>query len=651
MIYTLYEKVHYFYVDHIIEKLTLEDMIRYTLSPDATVPVCLCLAIVSGLPQCGKTKSLEMMLQKSIETKDRKHYSPFQQFISDKVNEETLSSYNLCVLGNSPFTELTWMFSTKRYGVTMCLLSYFVRLCTLRNISCEQLEFMSSSANIEDPLLNDHVKWLFEMLQKRWKTVTNEEKKQFVLQTGICFLNIFDVGPSKAMYEFLPFLNRYCRKAIKVLCYSGHRDANKIREPLQEIDVQLQLLFPNQPRGKQMFQGTAGSQNTPAVFVANVMTDASSSLGTSIENAYTHATEYIDGLVRDGGNIIQHQHSQFNQQRETKETKHLLEELVVKSMKFYDNMPLRFMILRSALSSESPLSFWKTREELERLSQHCNFQNGDMENFLKLFSSYGSILYFHDIPSLRNYVVIDVWHFTQCLHELYYSKKETASKFGLLKQRVNEKDWEMIFELLTNLQIAAEVSPNKLVFESSHIPIDHKVYYYLPSAREMPPENSPSNESFYIHIYSPTCIPGNLQACLVQHLMIIPQCMLVPTQPVNSTTVQFIDDSCPPLQMKIVNHGDKIELQLADSTIVHSLEKQVEICKKVIEACCNALNVTTNNIQYTFSICCAEGNTFHDCNKEIDCDQCKTLRQHWIDAYKHVSICSLGHIITYGCNL
>ena len=196
------------------------------------------------------------------------------------------------------------------------------------------------------------------------------------------------------------------------------------------------------------------------------------------------------------------------------------------------------------------------------------------------------------------------------------------------------------------------MSPNKLVFESSHIPIDHKgLYYYLPSAREMPPENSPSNESFYIRAYSPTCIPGNMQACLIQYLMKIPQCMLVPTQPINSTTVRFIDDSCPPLQIKIVNHGDKIELQLADSTIVHSLDNQVEICKKVIEAYCYALNVTTNNIQHTFSIRCAEGNTFHDCNEEIDCDQCKKLRKHWIDAYKHVSICSLGHIITYTCNL
>ena len=34
------------------------------------------------------------------------------------------------------------------------------------------------------------------------------------------------------------------------------------------------------------------------------MTNTSSSSGTSIENAYTHATEYIDALVRDGSNIF-----------------------------------------------------------------------------------------------------------------------------------------------------------------------------------------------------------------------------------------------------------------------------------------------------------------------------------------------------------
>ena len=301
------------------------------------------------------------------------------------------------------------------------------------------------------------------------------------------------------------------------------------------------------------------------------------------------------------------------------------------------------MLLRSVLDSESPASLWKTREELERLSLVYNFQNGDMENFLKLFSSYGSILYFHDIPSLRNYIVTNVWQFTQLLHELYYSKEETASKFGLLKQRDSE-DWEMIFRFLIHLQIAVEVSPNEVIFESSHIPIDHNgLYYYLPSARRMPPENIPSNESIYISV-SPTYIPGNMQARLVQYLLKASRCMLVPTQPINSTTVQFIADdyATSKVYVKIVNYGDKIELQLANTTtaIVHSLEQQIEVCKKVIEACCYALDAIAKNIKYAFSIRCAEGNNYHDCNKEIDCDKCIDLnpqRQHWIDAYKYVS--------------
>ena len=127
-------------------------MLDYILSHDATVPVCLCLAIVSGLPQCGKTISLEKMLHNSIELKHRKLFSPFlDQPMQFKVNKESLSSYDLCVLGTSPLKKLAWMFSTKRYGVTMCLLSYFVRLCTHRNIPCDQLQFISSPEPFQIP--------------------------------------------------------------------------------------------------------------------------------------------------------------------------------------------------------------------------------------------------------------------------------------------------------------------------------------------------------------------------------------------------------------------------------------------------------------------------------------------------------------------
>ena len=620
-------------------------MLDYILSHDATVPVCLCLAIVSGLPQCGKTISLKKMLHNSIELKHRKHFSPFlDQPMQFKVNEESLSSYDLCVLGTSPLETLAWMFSTKRYGVTMCLLSYFVRLCTHRNIPCDQLQFISSPATIPDPLLNEHVKWLFEKLQQRWKTVAKEAPKRFVLQTGICLLNVFDVGPSKAMYEFLPFLNRYCKSAMNLVCYSAHRDANKLHKPLDESECGAHLIYPNQPRVKQMFQGIANSGTTPVVFIAS---RSSPSFDATLENTgnalqgNTEAMQYLERLAKEEG--IKIEHLEFFQQGESRNVKHVLEAMIVKDMQFFKTMPLRYMLLRSVLDSESPASLWKTREELERLSLVYNFQNGDMDNFLKLFSSYGSILYFHDIPSLRNYIVTNVWQFTQLLHELYYSKEETASKFGLLKQRDSE-DWEMIFRFLIHLQIAVEVSPNEVIFESSHIPIDHNgLYYYLPSARCMPPENIPSNESIYISV-SPTYIPGNMQARLVQYLLKASRCMLVPTQPINSTTVQFIADdyATSKVYVKIVNYGDKIELQLANTTtaIVHSLEQQIEVCKKVIEACCYALDAIAENIKYAFSIRCAEGNNYHDCNKEIDCDKCIDLnpqRQHWIDAYKYVS--------------
>ena len=133
-----------------------------------------------------------------------------------------------------------------------------------------------------------------------------------------------------------------------------------------------------------------------------------------------------------------------------------------------------------------------------------------MKNFLKCFLSYGSILHFHDIPSLRNYMVTTPsWIITpkkQLQHSVYWNRI-------IVKM-------EMIFRFLTNLQITF-----LLITDS---------YYCHVS------ENCPSNESFYIFLFIvPLAFQETWQACLIQYLMKIPQFMWVPTQPINSTMLYW----------------------------------------------------------------------------------------------------------------
>ena len=57
---------------------------------------------------------------------------------------------------------------------------------------------------------------------------------QAVMPTGVCLLNIFDVGPSKAAQDFCPFLNKYCKQSLNIACYSGTRDLEKLKKEFAE---------------------------------------------------------------------------------------------------------------------------------------------------------------------------------------------------------------------------------------------------------------------------------------------------------------------------------------------------------------------------------------------------------------------------------
>ena len=141
------------------------------------------------------------------------------------------------------------------------------------------------------------------------------------------------------------------------------------------------------------------------------------------------------------------------------EVKSQLEKEVIKASSC-DEIPLKFILLLQQMKHKCK-SFWMTRSEIESLSKPYEFQNGDLERFLRFFSSFGSIFYTHDIPSLREYVIVDIVEFVKCIHILYNTNDE-AARYGLFRYR-QEEDWRVLFDFLTTLKIAVEVKSSQIL--------------------------------------------------------------------------------------------------------------------------------------------------------------------------------------------
>ena len=512
-------------------------------------------------------------------------------------HKEYLSCYELMILGTYPFDHLTWLLSTKTESAVMCLLSYFARLCKNRNIGSgnyfDLLEFVPVPATSEgimiyDPEVNQQIKLLYTELEKKWKDLKNEKSMQKVMPTGVCLLNLFDLGPSKAARDFSPFLNKYCKQSLNITCFNRERDAEALKKELaSETDhdyyqsLTHQLIKP--------LTGCVCKEQTVAL--AAISTDP------SIQCTNEESRQMIDGWKEEIQKRVGIEKLQLLlvSKEMVGEVKSQLEKEVIKASS--DEIPLKFILLLQQMKHKCK-SFWMTRSEIESLSKPYEFQNGDLERFLRFFSSFGSIFYTHDIPSLREYVIVDIVEFVKCIHILYNTNDE-AARYGLFRYR-QEEDWRVLFDFLTTLKIAVEVKSSQILTKPTAPTLSlgtATTYYYIPSGRRasgstpdlassaaVPSKASPHNNAIEF-VNTDDYTMENLQVLLCRHLLLSTSCLLIPTETTNTTLIRFCEASWEELEMefvdiKLIDAGNKITM----STNIK--EENVEkICKRIVSTC------------------------------------------------------------------
>ena len=573
-------------------------------------------AIVSGIEKSGKTSMLQLLLSKAILTKHKKNMTPLLEQALLQQDNECLACYKIVLLGLHPLKQLTWLLSTPKDIVVMCFLSYFARLCKQHGLSrpidwYSLLHFAASeegSVSTSDPDLDEQIRSLHADLRKQWGRLECDENMQAVMPTGVGLLNVYDIGPSKAAKEFLPFINKYCKRALNIACYNSENDAPVLKKELLPEDEAHQHGY--QSRKYQLLRQLCGIHKEEALILA--------AIGKQQQKPQSKVDELTDAIKETTG--IEQVHHLFVSPQTMAETKSKLEHIAVDGR--YDiPMQLRFILLLDIIVTKCK-NFWMKRSEIDSISKLYKFQNGELEAFLRFFASFGSIFYTHDIPRLREYVIINVVQFVEHIHTLYTSNEDTAN-FGLFKHRDNE-DWRVIFQFLTTLGIATEVKSNHIDTDNTDLVLDSLTsYYYIPTARHsfapsplatqdgdscrssiLAQSESPSssrnrgsqnrgtqNESPTLQqnenegessspgsrirtspVYYLLPVKGhtkeNLQASLSKHLLQNKQCLLIPTTDINTTAmkVSFIS----PCELEFIDSGNRL--------IVRSLRGQEITC-------------------------------------------------------------------------
>ena len=516
-----------------------------------------CAAFISGVRECGKTKNAFGFFSKAIKEFGKKNVSPHLQKLREG-SEDCLFFYRLILASGTK--KLKWMTFDSTDITAMFLLSYFVDHCKVQN--CE-LEFITEPITSELSPFETIVYEMHKRVKKLWDKFRKCDKEIF--STGVTLVNVYDIGPSQAAQDFVPFLNKYCHRSIHLTCYSDTLDDADLGR-----DLDSRRPYFNNLKCCQMFRQLKGCINEEQkVVVTRLEGDkpAPDTCSTKLKKeikARVH-TEHVTEVTISNNN-----------EDKTEKARKLIQELVGRSS-FHCTLYLREFVLFETIKTESKLknSFWMEKSKIEKLSKQCEMVNGGLERFLKVFTSFGKVFYAHNIPALDEFVITDIVKFVEYLHKIYTSEEdEQFSQYGLFPYIKGDEDRGMSFKFLTVLGLAVKVKSSQL---SPPPTKEDKYYCYIPTVKGFDPKESgnPTQEDFVIISFN-EYIAENIQVCLC-HDLLVQGAFLIPT-PTSDTTLCI--DELP--KVVITNNGRDAKITIQHQHGLPSNEARTKMYARIL---------------------------------------------------------------------
>ena len=253
--------------------LKLDFPLLLDLVKTSSVPVVMCVATLTGLSPKRKADLFQDFIKIAVRFKSSKSETAKQYHASlqKRCFKEGLSSFNFNILGKLPFNDLMWLLGTKRSSISLCFLCCLLQVLQLRKIPIELLDMAQNGAycNEEELKQNKHGEWLFYEATKRLKTLKNHQEKLDLLEPGVKFLNVFNIGQSKAAYNFLPFLGQHCKRSLP-LYFASNVDNTDLYERLDfdtESETSVNDLLNAYVSRWKFIKHIVRSQSTPPIIM------------------------------------------------------------------------------------------------------------------------------------------------------------------------------------------------------------------------------------------------------------------------------------------------------------------------------------------------------------------------------------------------
>ncbi len=591
--------------------------------------------MVTGLPQCGKSKYLKNALQRAMSSTNE----AIRSRESDQQGNDIYSTELAAIV--SPLLEHPIYFETSKETTYLCAIESALKLDYLRKSKYICDYALQESANIceNDPDLNVHLHEVMKALKNHSgeKKFNHKWKQQYDLFDDLTLINIWDMGMNKAAFHFLPALWGKLGRSFMWLFFEVDRDLYNLnkRPNCSENDV-----MPYRTRHRYLFREAMLAQTKKE------KPDCCSIVGIRKSKKIDDnkiSDRIIEGAIPMGvDNIIEKKVILLDEDdKYVYDTlRRKMDEIVRKGSYRQKDIPLSFIFLRSFYSYLDKV--FVRKQDLEKKAELLKIKDASqMKEFYELFSSSGSIIDL-DHPDI-DFVIMKPMEFIKELNDLFAPRDEIDSdgllkEYGLLtietaKAIFGETEYSYFLEVLTAVNLALKIKKGEMIYIDDKAERYNDEVYYIPDVRKTSPDLTNHTNSLLLRMSI------NSSFCHMQVLFAEKYLATCTCKSENLAVTLRLEKSCEVNLTKFQIGTDVLCLQYLGEVIEFRFTNghpTKEVARTIIDACCEIMNSDDqlHATSYNFAIKCSKSGEFKGADRIAQ-------PHHIVVPYDKVNLCTL----------
>ena len=499
---------------------------------------------VAGLPFSGKST----LLRNILELKSTEKYA--RSGLGEDYNE--LSVHEAVMMKDKINDDCRWIKSTKDDAEVLAIGAALAQVCArshqFPSFMSDTTEAMPSEMGhlFGDTEIDSHFREAFHSLRSLWSDLEMRGDLQTLTTASLTFMNCWDVGVNKAVFEVLAVLAPMCRNLLLLNVLNLERDTKHLFEPpnlgeeslyrgrytargddqmVMKLQTSLYYYLRN-------ITAVSGAHDRPLNLALLVGTFADTLIESEVKENKTQVLKGVKTRADEMGiaeatcpGMIT---VNARDEKDVLKIRAALERMIEENGRFEEEVPLAWIFLRCALYRMKKLFMLKTK--LLEIAKKCGLKEAEeLEKWLELFQNCGSIIYLARGRFLtpHEYVVLDPVTFIIGLDKLYYLDQQRdlkeflghiqKTKQGFLSRSLANHLWsedsECYLEILHCLGIITPV--DGLLDE---VDFDSHGNYFMPTLRPrfFPSQLTPESESLIVLFSSE--VPYHKQTEFITHL-------------------------------------------------------------------------------------------------------------------------------------